>query len=54
MKFSYGIAGHVASLEEALSQRNGYRADLKTAYGEKLRQHTRAVVGMGFERLVWE
>nr|VFJ53960.1 MAG: hypothetical protein BECKDK2373B_GA0170837_104425 [Candidatus Kentron sp. DK] len=54
MKFPYGIAGHAASLEEALSQRNGYRAGLKAVYGEKSRLHTRAVVGIGFERLVWE
>lgn len=39
-------------LDEAQPAR--YRADREKAYGEKLRLRSHAVVGVGFERLVWE
>jgi len=41
-------------LDEANAQLARYRRDLEAAYGGKLRLHTHAVVGVGFERLVWE
>lgn len=42
------------SLAEARSQLQRYRTALEAAYGETLRLRTYAVVGLGFERLVWE
>nr|VFJ49371.1 MAG: PD-(D/E)XK nuclease superfamily protein [Candidatus Kentron sp. DK] len=41
-------------LDTANTQLARYRTDLEAAYGGKLRLHTHAVVGVGFERLVWE
>nr|VFJ52996.1 MAG: PD-(D/E)XK nuclease superfamily protein [Candidatus Kentron sp. DK]VFJ62009.1 MAG: PD-(D/E)XK nuclease superfamily protein [Candidatus Kentron sp. DK] len=41
-------------LDSALAQLSRYRVALAAAYGEKLRLHTHAVVGIGFERVVWE
>ena len=43
-----------ARLAEARSQLQRYRAALEAAYGDTLRLRTYAVVGLGFERLVWE
>jgi len=43
-----------ASLAEAQSQLQRYRAALQVNIGERLRLRTYAVVGLGFERLVWE
>mgnify|MGYP003377988531 CR=1 FL=1 len=43
-----------ASLAEARSQLQRYRTALHASYGETLRLRTYAVVGLGFERLVWE
>jgi hypothetical protein len=43
-----------AGLAEARSQLQRYRPALQAAYGECLRLRTYAVVGLGFERLVWE
>ena len=43
-----------ARLAEARSQLQRYREALQAAYGNILRLHTYAVVGLGFERLVWE
>lgn len=43
-----------ARLAEARSQLQRYREALEAAYGETLRLRTYAVVGLGFERLVWE
>ena len=43
-----------ASLAEARSQLQRYRVALQATYGETLRLRTYAVVGLGFERLVWE
>ena len=43
-----------ARLAEARSQLQRYRTALQATYGETLRLRTYAVVGLGFERLVWE
>ena len=43
-----------ASLAEARLQLQRYRTALEASYGETLRLRTYAVVGLGFERLVWE
>jgi hypothetical protein len=43
-----------ASLAEARSQLQRYRTALEASYGQTLRLRTYAVVGLGFERLVWE
>lgn len=43
-----------ASLAEARSQLQRYRTALEAGYGKTLRLRTYAVVGLGFERLVWE
>ena len=43
-----------ARLAEARSQLQRYRTALEASYGVRLRLRTFAVVGLGFERLVWE
>lgn len=43
-----------AGLAEARSQLQRYRTALQASYGATLRLRTYAVVGLGFERLVWE
>ncbi len=43
-----------AGLAEARSQLQRYRTVLQATYGSILRLRTYAVVGLGFERLVWE
>ena len=43
-----------AGLAEARSQLQSYRTALDATYSETLRLRTYAVVGLGFERLVWE
>jgi len=40
-------------LTEATRKAEEYRAILESAYGDKLRLHTYAIVALGFERLVW-
>ncbi len=41
-------------LADARASLAEYRPKLEDIYGEKLRLHTYAVVGVGFERLIWE
>ena len=41
-------------LADARASLAEYRPRLEDIYGGKLRLHTYAVVGVGFERLVWE